>query len=317
MKIISWNVNGIRSNILDTNTAKYKNPRIIEENSPLYKIITVYDPDIICFQETRLGNDLYHLFQSPEILAKFPHQYWSSSQGEKHRSGNRYSGTAIWSKYPAKKELYDIPELQEREGRFIQLEFDNFILITTYTPNTGSNWKYRLEKWEPIICNHLTKLSKNTLPVIYCGDNNIANKNDIWFGDLLEYQYQQEQNPKEKKKLQRKIKSKQKLHTGEEVLCGYSKEEREAYQNLLEKAQLIDAHRKLYPDNIDQFTYFSIRIKNSFQDNQGWIIDRFLVTEKHQELILNSKILSEIGIRNAEGVFLSDHLPILLSIDVN
>lgn len=316
MKIISWNVNGIRSNIVDTNTAKYKKPRIIAENSPLDKIISQYDPDIICFQETRLDTDLYHLFQSPEILEKFPHQYWSSSQGDKHRGGNRYSGTAIWSKYPAIKVLYDIPELQDREGRFIQLEFEHFILITTYTPNTGSNWKYRLEHWEPAIRKHLVKLSEGELPLIYCGDNNIANKNDVWFGKLLDRKFNQEEDPKEKKKLLSKIKSKKKFHTGQELLCGYSKEERAAYKHLLEEAQLIDAHRKLYPDNIDQFTYFSIRIKNSFQDNQGWIIDRFLITEKHQELIQDSKILSEIGVRNSEGVFLSDHLPIYLQIEV-
>ena len=141
-----------------------------------------------------------------------------------------------------------------------------------------------------------------------------ANKNDVWFGDLLEKRWELEEDPKKKKKLQAKVKSKEPLHTGQVILCGYSREEKEAYSQLLEKANLIDAHHKLYPDNIDQFTYFSIRMKDSFKNNQGWLIDRFLVTKKHQEIIQESKILSEIGIRNSKGVFLSDHIPILLEI---
>ena len=103
MKIISWNINGIRSNILDFNTSKYKNQRNIIQESPLGLIIKNHNPDIICYQETRLDKDNYHLFESEQIKKIFKYQYWNSSQGEKARSGNRYSGTSVWSKIKPEK----------------------------------------------------------------------------------------------------------------------------------------------------------------------------------------------------------------------
>ena len=67
MKIVSWNINGIRSNIVDFTNAQNKTKRILIENSPLYKIIHTHNPDIICFQETRLGKDNYRLFDHKSI----------------------------------------------------------------------------------------------------------------------------------------------------------------------------------------------------------------------------------------------------------
>ena len=95
MKIISWNVNGIRSNIVDWNNASYITPRNITSNSAIQEIIEKDDPDVICFQETRLGTDKYSLFDTSSINAKFKYRYWSSSQGSGARSGNRYSGVSI------------------------------------------------------------------------------------------------------------------------------------------------------------------------------------------------------------------------------
>ena len=89
MRIISWNVNGLRSNIVDFTTSKNKNLRKISDGSPLDKLIKKYNPDMICFQETRMGPDKYHLFQSEEIKNLFPFQYWSSSKGDGGRSGNK------------------------------------------------------------------------------------------------------------------------------------------------------------------------------------------------------------------------------------
>ena len=314
MKILSWNVNGLRSNIVDTNTAKYKKPRKLEENSPLKKIIDKYDPDIVCFQETRLGENLYNLFESDDIKNYFPYQYWSSSKGEKGRSGNRYSGTSIWCKIKPNSILYDAPGLNDKEGRFIQVNFKNHIIITTYTPNTGSNWDYRLNHWEPIIKNYLNILSKGEKKVIYCGDNNIANKKDIWFGDFLEKKYLQEKDLELKRKIAVRIRSKKKFHTGEQILCGYSKQEQDAYKSLLETCDLIDCFRVQNPGIIDAFTWFNIRIKNSFENNLGWLIDRFLVQKKFSHSIEDCRILSETGIRTSEGIFISDHLPIFLEI---
>ena len=80
MKIISWNVNGIRSNILDFTNSSNKKPRQINSGSALAFIIKKYSPDIICFQETRLGEDNYKLFTGTNIESVYPYRYWSSSK---------------------------------------------------------------------------------------------------------------------------------------------------------------------------------------------------------------------------------------------
>lgn len=316
MRIVSWNVNGIRSNIVDGNTSLQKKPRNIESDSSLARILNDKNPDIICFQETRLGPDNYHLFEGESIKHHFPYQYWSSSKGEKSRSGNRYSGTAIWSKIKPTSVLYDTPGLHDMEGRFIQLNFSNLIVITTYTPNSGSNWDYRLEHWEPQIKSYLATLTSSDIPVVYCGDNNVANRNDVWFGDRLDRMLETEKDPLQKKKIMTKIKGKRKLHSGETILNGYSKQERDAFEKLKSECQLVDCFRYKYPEIIDQFTWFNIRMAKSFESNLGWLIDRFMIQKKHTSMIIDSRILHEVGIRNSKGVFISDHLPILLELSL-
>ena len=101
-----------------------------------------------------------------------------------------------------------------------------------------------------------------------------------------------------KKILYNKKRSKRKFHTGIEKLCGYSIEERTAFEKLLKETNMVDCFRSLYPSVCDQFTWFNIRIKNSFSDNIGWLIDRFLLQEKYKHTIEECKILYEIGTRN-------------------
>ena len=113
---------------------------------------------------------------------------------------NRYSGTAVWSKIEANSVIYDIPKLNDQEGRFIQVNFPNasdYYLHSEYC----SNWNYRLDTWDPKLTrDYLRGLSSySSIPVIYCGDNNIANKEDIWFGDCLEYRMQSEEEPVKKR----------------------------------------------------------------------------------------------------------------------
>lgn len=319
MKIISWNINGIRSNILDFNTSKYKNQRNIIQESPLGLIIKNHNPDIICYQETRLDKDNYHLFESEQIKKIFKYQYWNSSQGEKARSGNRYSGTSVWSKIKPEKVIYNIENINDKEGRYIELHFKNFILLTGYIPNAGSNWDYRLNIWEPFIKKHIKELCKYEIPVIYTGDLNIANgKQDIYFGKLLENKLINETDEKKIKALKYKIKSKEPLHNmrTKVKLCGYTKEERNAFNNLLNDNKYIDCFRYLYPDVFNKFSWFNIRIKNSFQYNLGWRIDMFLIQEKFKNIIKNCDILYEIGVRNKYNNLISDHLPILLEINL-
>jgi len=319
MKILSWNVNGIRSNILDFTNSSNKKTREINDTSALSFIMKKYSPDIICFQETRLGEDNYKLFSGESIETAFPYRYWSSSKKEKARSGNRYSGTSIWCKNEPDNIVYEIEGLDNQEGRVIQIEYGNNIIITTYTPNAGSNWDYRLNIWEPAINKYISKLIKNKKNIIYCGDNNIANKEDVWFGDILEKKLLQEQNKNPTsdivKKLKRLVNSKEKLHDGRVILCGYSIEERDAFKKLMVENDLVDCFRLKNPGVVDKFSWFNIRIKGSFKSNKGWLIDRFLVNKKLKAKIKDCKILYDLGTHYNEK-FISDHLPVFLELNI-
>jgi len=317
MKIISWNVNGIRSNILDFTKAANKKPRKLDSKSALAFLLKKYNPDIICFQETRLGENNYTLFSDESVTSIFPYQYWSSAKKTGARSGNRYSGTSIWSKTEPDKIAYEIAGLDNLEGRFIQVEYGDTVLITTYTPNAGSNWDYRLDKWEPSINKHLNKLIKSGKNIIYCSDFNIATKSDVWFGDLLERRYNEEytkdENSSDTKKLKRLVKSKDKYHTGKVILAGYSPEERAAYNKLLKKNSLIDCYKYKNPSSIDNFTWFNIRVPKSITQNKGWLIDRFLIRKCDEKAINKCAIDHELGIYYRD-TFISDHKPIFLDI---
>mgnify|MGYP001334371097 CR=1 FL=1 len=149
MKIISWNVNGIRAAI----------------NKGFYSSMSKVNPDIICLQETKAHKDQVNL-----ILDDYPYKFWNSAQ----KKG--YSGTAIFSKIEPVKHIYDIGiEEHDQEGRVIALEFDSYFLVTVYTPNSKRKLlrlKYR-QKWDKDFLKNLKKLEKKK-PVIFCGDLNVA-----------------------------------------------------------------------------------------------------------------------------------------------
>ena len=193
-----------------------------------------------------MGLDNRDLFTNPSICDIYPYQYWSSSSGTGGRSGNRYSGTTIWSKYKPINVEYDLIGLGDKEGRVVKLDFPNCIIINTYTPNSGSqNLEYRINHWEPVLKENLKHLNKLDIPVIYCGDFNVANKKDVWFGDALEATYEKTTDIATKKMILKKIKSKTKLHTGETFTPSYSKQERDAYNSLLDETSFIDCFRYL------------------------------------------------------------------------
>ena len=335
MKIISWNVNGIRSNIVDSNNASYKQKRIIHYDSSLTKIIDSHDPDVICFQETRLGSDKYKLFDSEDINSKFKYRYWSSSEGTGARSGNRYSGVSIWSKTKPISVKTNLDTLYICDGRFIQITFNNCIIINTYTPNYGSNAKYRIDVWEPMIKEYLAHLHDiNSIPIIYCGDNNVANRDDVWFGSALDKKYKRLnslQPPEkgglytdidkilhvgsiaERNKIKKLVNSKKALHSGKKKQPGYTKDEQSAFALLLQSVNLCDVYKSLNPGTINKFTWFNIRDKTSFISNKGWLIDRFLIHTRFLPQVVNSDILYYIGVKK-DGKLISDHLPILLEI---
>ena len=150
MKLISWNVNGIRS--------------VLQKG--FLKFVKAEDPDILCLQETKAPAELMQL-ELPEY-----EPYWNSPL---HRTG--YSGTAIFSKVkPLLVENGIGMEKHDDEGRVITAEYKNFYLVNVYTPNTKrdlSRLPYRHKEWDPEFLNHLKRLEKRK-PVIFCGDLNVA-----------------------------------------------------------------------------------------------------------------------------------------------
>jgi len=149
MKIISWNVNGIRA-VLKKGFADF---------------VDKSNPDILCLQETKAHPD-----QVDKILDDYEHHYWNSAD----KKG--YSGTAVFSKIKPLKVMYSggLAE-SETEGRVITLEYNKFYLVNVYTPNSQrglTRIDYR-QKWDKAFLKYLKELDK---PVILCGDLNVAHK---------------------------------------------------------------------------------------------------------------------------------------------
>jgi len=153
MRIISWNVNGLRA--------------VARKN--LSESIDQMNPDILCFQETKAQDD-----QVAEVLKAYDDFHVYSSSAE--RKG--YSGTAVLTKQKPISVSQGIgAEDYDKEGRVLTLEFDAFFLVNVYVPNSGSDLKrldYR-QQWDKAFFDYLKKLEKSK-PVVACGDFNVAHK---------------------------------------------------------------------------------------------------------------------------------------------
>jgi exodeoxyribonuclease-3 len=153
MKIISWNINGIRA--------------IVKKN--FFDVLADLDPDIICLQETKANDD-----QVAEVLNSFNVYHIYSNSAE--RPG--YSGTSVLSKICPLNVTKGIDVREhDTEGRVLCLEFDNWFLVNVYVPNSGSELKrlgYR-QDWDIAFLDYLKELEK-TKPVVVCGDFNVAHK---------------------------------------------------------------------------------------------------------------------------------------------
>lgn len=150
MKLVSWNVNGLRACV----------------NKGFYEYFNQVDADIFCIQETKLQEGQIEL----EIGSDYK-QYWNYAE----KKG--YSGTAVFTKSEPISVRYGIEEDYEPEGRLITLEFENFYLVNVYTPNARrdlSRLPYRLE-WEDRFRSYLLELDR-LKPVIVCGDLNVAHQ---------------------------------------------------------------------------------------------------------------------------------------------
>jgi exodeoxyribonuclease-3 len=159
MKIIAWNINGIRS---------------LMKTDILYKLIEDEDPSIICFGETKISCPFIDVQNElKEKIKGYRFRYWSPCMVK-----NGYSGTAIFSKKKPIDIIYGLMDFKDDEGRVITLEFDDFYLLHCYTPNSGeelARLNYRTKTWDVAFRNNILELQKKK-PVIVCGDLNVAHK---------------------------------------------------------------------------------------------------------------------------------------------
>ena len=249
MKLISWNVNGIRACV----------------GKNFMEFFNEINADIFCLQETKLQENQI------DLQLDGYHQYWNYAK----KKG--YSGTAIFTKKEPLSVMYGINiEEHDQEGRVITLEFEDFYMVTVYTPNSQNELKrldYRM-KWEDDFRNYLKELDDKK-PVIVCGDLNVAHK-EI---DL--------KNPKTNRKN-----------------AGFTDEERNKFTELME-AGFIDTFRYFYPDKENIYSWWSYRFK-AREKNAGWRLDYFCVSEKLEDRLVSASIHTE--------VLGSDHCPVELVI---
>ena len=251
MKLISWNVNGLRA-CLGKGFVDY---------------FSAQNADVFCLQETKMQPG------QAEIPAEGYHQYFYSAE----KKG--YSGTAILTRHEPLSVSYGMgSELHDHEGRLITLEYENFYMVTCYTPNSQrelTRLQYRM-CWEEDFRMYLKKLDA-IKPVIVCGDLNVAHK-EI---DL--------KNPKSNVNN-----------------AGFTPQERNAMTKLLNSG-FVDSFRHLHPDVTDAYSWWSYMF-SARAKNVGWRIDYFLVSERIADKITAAEIHSD--------VMGSDHCPVVLEIDL-
>ena len=225
-------------------------------------------PDFLCLQETKMEQGQAELALGEGIL-----EFWNPAE----KKG--YSGTAVFTPHsPMACALGMDREPYDHEGRLITLEYEGFYLVCCYTPNAQDGLK-RLDfrmAWEDELRAYLMSLDRFK-PVIYCGDLNVAHQ-EI---DL--------KNPK--------------TNRGN---AGFSDQEREKMTALLSSG-FTDTFRWLYPDREGAYSWWSYRF-HARQNNAGWRIDYFIVSDRLRNKILRAEILSDV-----EG---SDHCPVLLELDI-
>lgn len=247
MKIISWNVNGIRA-VLKKNFTEF---------------IQEHDPDIVCLQETKAKAQQVDI---PLDLAQYK-TYWFSAE----KPG--YSSTAIFSKKTplSVQNGIGIPR-HDTEGRVITAEYEDFYLVTVYTPNAQAELAridYRVE-WDKAFLNYIKELEKSK-PVLFCGDLNVAHQ-EI---DL----------------------ARPKPNRGK---AGFSDQERTGFNNIVE-AGFIDTFRHFHPTQQDSYSWWSYR-GGARGKNVGWRIDYFCASPQLINNLTSATILSD--------VLGSDHCPV-------
>lgn len=266
MKLYSWNVNGIRA-VLNKGTFQ--------------KFIAEHDPDILCLQETKAERGQVEL-----DLPQYHEHFFSAVK-------KGYSGTAIFSKTPALRYIDGFPEVivkeynvtgdtygdPNAEGRVIAAEFEDFWVVTVYTPNSKgdlSRLSLRYDSWDRAFLAYVKQLEA-TKPVLFCGDLNVAHQ-EI---DLA--------NPAP--------------NIGKH---GFTNEERERFQDFL-NAGFTDTFRAAYPDATEKYTWWT-HWANARARNIGWRIDYWLASKGITGKVKNPQIHPD--------VMGSDHCPVSIEVSV-
>ena len=211
--------------------------------------------------------------QAGQIELDLPgyHQYWNYAE----KKG--YSGTAVFTKHEPLSVTYGLGiEEHDHEGRVITLEYETFYYVTVYVPNSQDGLKrldYRMQ-WEDAFRGYVKKLAEKK-SVIFTGDLNVAHE-EI---DL--------KNPKTNR-----------------MNAGFTDEERAKMTELL-AAGFTDTFRYFYPDEKDAYSWWSYRF-HARENNSGWRIDYFIVSEDLNEKLEGASIHNEI--------FGSDHCPVELNV---
>ncbi len=245
MRLISWNVNGLRACMGKGFQASFD----------------ALNADCFCLQETKLQAGQIDF--APEGY----HAYWNYAE----KKG--YSGVALFTKDLPLSVTYELGiEALDGEGRVITAEYPTHYLVVCYTPNAQDGLKridFRLQ-FEAAMRAHLKALDERK-PVVYCGDLNVAH-NEI---DL-------------------------KHPNANRGNAGFSDEERGAFSELL-SCGFTDSFRFLHPDERDAYSWWSYRF-HARENNAGWRIDYFVVSDRLREKIKSASIHNEI--------FGSDHCPV-------
>lgn len=250
-KMISWNVNGLRAAV----------------TKGFLDIFKEMDADIFCLQETKL--------QEGQIELDLPgyYDYWN------YAIKKGYSGVALFTKEKPINVSYGLGiEEHDKEGRVITAEFENYYVLTCYTPNSQNELArldYRMT-WEDAFLEYIKTLSTKK-PLIYCGDLNVA------FAEI------DLKNPKTNRRN-----------------AGFTDEEREKMGIVLNSG-FVDTFRYLYPDLKDKYSWWSYRA-SARAKNVGWRIDYFIVSDSIKDKILDAKIHDDI--------LGSDHCPVELDLDI-
>lgn len=249
MRFVSWNVNGLRACI----------------KKGFLDYFNDINADFFCLQEIKMSEGQLNL----ELEGYETFYNYAQRKG--------YSGTAIFTKYKPLSVKYGMGiEEHDTEGRLITLEYDDFFLVTCYTPNSKQELlrlDYRMI-WEDNFRNYLIELNK-TKSVIVCGDLNVAHE-EI---DL--------KNPKTNRKN-----------------AGFTDEEREKMSILLDSG-FTDTFRYFYPDKENEYSWWSYFGK-SRERNAGWRIDYFLTSKDMDDRLVDAQI--------HQSILGSDHCPVYLEI---